>query len=263
MKKYMRLYIKFVAQYVKALMEYKVDFYIGLAGFFVIQMSGIAFLYLIFQRIPQLNGWSFDQILFIYGFSQLPRGVDHLFTDNLWIFSQRIVVRGEFDRYLLRPMDPLFQLLAERFQTDALGELIVGALLVGISMARLNLSFTLIQWLLFISLILCGAVIYTAIKLFFGSFAFWIKFSQAIVYLAYTLSDFAKYPIGIYSKVIQGVITFVVPFAFTAFFPASYFVGKMNLQIAAGGTFVTAVLSFTVAYMTWLRGMQVYESAGN
>ncbi|MEQ8197681.1 MAG: ABC-2 family transporter protein [Clostridiaceae bacterium] len=262
-KKYVNLYIKFLQQYLKILMEYKVDFFIGLFGFFVVQATGIAFLYIIFQKVPYLNGWSYEQILFIYGFAQLPRGLDHMLTDNLWLLSGRIIVRGEFDRYLLRPVNPLFQLIAERFQPDAFGELVVGISLIIVSVSRLQLHFGILSIMAFIFAVICGAVIYTSIKLFFASFAFWLKFSQSILFMNYMLSDFAKYPISIYSKLIQSLLTFVVPFAFTAFFPASFFVGKMDMATAILGTFTAACLTFAAAYTTWLFGISTYESSGS
>lgn len=262
-RKYIKLYGKFLTQYLKILMEYKTDFIIGLAGFLLVQFSGLAFLYIVFQRIPSLNGWSFNEVLFIYGFAQLPRGLDHLFTDNIWMLSGRIIVRGEFDRYLLRPINPFFHMIAEVFQPDAFGELIVGIALVCVSIPKLNIAINPLSILLFILLIICGAIIYTSVKLFFASFAFWIKFSQSIVFMSYSLSDFSKYPISIYAKPIQVILTFVIPFAFTAYFPAGYFAGKINMLIAAGGTALVALVSFTIAYGTWLLGIQAYESAGN
>lgn len=263
LKKYLKLYVKFLSQYLKTLMEYKTDFLIGLVGFLLVQFSGLAFLYIVFQKIPSLNGWSLDEVLFIYGFAQLPRGLDHLFTDNIWMLSGRIIVRGEFDRYLLRPINPLFHLLAEVFQPDAFGELIVGIALVAVSVPKLHINFNLLNISLFILLIFLGAVIYTSIKLFFASFSFWIKFSQSIVFMSYSLSDFSKYPISIYAKPIQAILTFFIPFAFTAYFPAGYFVGKINLLTAAGGTALVSLISFVIAYSTWIKGIQTYESAGN
>lgn len=130
---------------------------------------------MVFNNIPSLNGWSFNEILFIYGFANLPRGIDHLLTDNLWLLSGRIIVRGDFDKYLLRPLNPLFFLCADRFQPDAFGELIVGTLLVVYSLSNLTISVGILEILGFILAILGGTVIYTSVKLLFASLAFWIK----------------------------------------------------------------------------------------
>lgn len=75
----------------KTVMQSKLDFFIGLGGFLISQAAGLAFLYLVFQQIPVMKGWSLEQLLFIYGFAQIPRGIDHLLTDNLWMVGCPIV----------------------------------------------------------------------------------------------------------------------------------------------------------------------------
>ena len=80
----LRLHRIFVAQYMKNLMEYKVDFLTGAISFLLGQVIQIAFLGIIFSGIPDLVGWEFNEILFIYGFSLIPKGLDHLLFDNLW-----------------------------------------------------------------------------------------------------------------------------------------------------------------------------------
>ena len=67
-KRYLRLYRVLVTQFLKTIMQSRVDFLIGLFGFFLTQVMGIAFLYLVFQQIPDLQGWTLDQLIFIYGF---------------------------------------------------------------------------------------------------------------------------------------------------------------------------------------------------
>lgn len=263
LKKYARLYKSFTIQYLKILMQSKTNFFIGMLGMFCLQASGIAFIYMIFQSIPNLNGWSMYELVFIYGFAQLPRGLDHLITDFIWIFSQNVIVRGDFDRYLLRPVNPLFQLIVERFQPDGLGEIVIGIILVAVSGSRLHMKFGFLDILLFVVVIISGSVIYTSIKLSFASLAFWIKNSISILDMIYSLNDFAKYPIGIYSRVVQVMITFIIPFAFTAFIPAGYFLGKVDMKLAVLGTVFAAALSFTAAYAIFQRGISAYESAGN
>ena len=95
-KRYGRLYKVLISQFFKGIMQSKVDFFMGLLGFFFTQILGIAFLYLVFKQIPSLNGWSFEHLIFIYGFAQIPRGIDHLFTDNIWMIAWRLVKTNEY-----------------------------------------------------------------------------------------------------------------------------------------------------------------------
>lgn len=262
-KRYLRLYRVLISQFFKVIMQSKVDFLMGLCGFFFTQLTGIAFLYLVFQQIPTLQGWSLDQLIFIYGFAQIPRGIDHLFTDNIWLVAWRLVINGDFDRYMLRPMNVFFQVIAEKLQPDAIGELLVGTILVvrsftkGIVIADANHMF------LFVISILAGALIYTSIKLFFASLAFWLKTSGPFLQMAYNMSDFAKYPTEIYSKGIRFIITWIIPFAFVAYLPASYFLKESVSAGIIGIECLIAVVFWCIAYATFNYGLKKYESAGN
>jgi ABC-2 type transport system permease protein len=244
-------------------MQSKVDFFVGLIAFFFTQLAGIVFLYLIFEHIPNLNGWSFEQLLFIYGFAQLPRGIDHLFTDYIWMLAMRMVIRGEFDKYLLRPINPLFQLIAERFQPDAIGEILVGMILVVTSCVKMEIKIGFFNSIVFVVSIVAGAIIYTAIKLFFASIAFWTKDSIGLLQLVYETADFAKYPVSIYDKKVRFILSYIFPFAFVAFYPASYFIGKAKLLTTVGIEVLIAIITITIAYATFNKGLTIYESAGN
>lgn len=263
MRRYLDIYRDFIKQYFKILMQSKANFFIGVFCFVLSQITGILFLTLIFGQIPNLNGWSFYQILFIYGFAQLPRGLDHLIADQLWYFSRDTIVKGEFDRYLLRPLNPLFQLFAETLQLDAFGELLVGIVITVYSLVHLDVRITVIKIFAFIIAILAGSVIYTSVKLFFASLSYWIKQSFPILNIVYMFSDFTKYPNSIYGKGIQIILSYIIPFAFTAFIPASYFLDKESFIYAIGGTCIVAVLVGIISYSVWKIGMKSYESAGN
>lgn len=80
--RFLRLYKTFVKQYFKQLMEYRVDFLTGAMSFLVNQITNILFISIIFSNIPNLAGWSYNEIIFIYGFSLLPK-YQHIFPSKL------------------------------------------------------------------------------------------------------------------------------------------------------------------------------------
>lgn len=263
MMRYIRLYKKFFQQYVKVIIEYRASFVLGLIGFLFVQSTGIIFINLIFKAIPSLDGWSFNEILFIYGLAQIPRGIDHVFTDYLWIFSWKTIVEGEFDRYLLRPINPLFQVIAETLQPDGLGEIIVGVMLTIYSLPRVEISFDLMKFFILVVVILFSTLIYTAIKLAFTSIAFWTKSSFSYLFMTYQISSFAKYPVGIYPKIIKTILIGIIPFAFTGYYPAAYFLGRESFVSGVVMTICVALISICIAYKIWTIGIKSYESAGS
>ena len=262
MKRYFEIYLKFLAQHLKRMLQYRSDFLIGAGSFLFIQASGILFMVLIFQQIPDLNGWSLTEMMFLYGYFQLPRGVDHLLTDNIWLIPTK-VRRGEIDRYLLRPINPLFQLVIERFQIEAFGELIVGVALMIYTIPLLNIDLTVWTVLLGLLFIILGSLIYTSIKLITASIGFWVINSMPIMTTVYNIADFSKYPTTIFPKVIQYTVTYLIPFAFVSFLPATALLNRSNgLEILLGSVIAVSVLSIA-AYRLWVLGLKSYQSVGS
>lgn len=258
-----KLHRIFIKQDLKKLMEYKIDFLTGAIGMLLTQAINIFFLSVIFSNIPNLDGYTFEQIIFVYGFSLLPRAIDHLFFDNLWAIGHFIIRKGDFDKYLTRPVSTLFAVTVEKFQVDAFGELVVGILLLGYSIPKIALQISFLNVVLFIVSVFFATFIYTGVKLITSSIAFWTKRSGNITYMFYMVSDFAKYPTTIYNRAVKAVVTYIVPFAFTAFFPASYFINGGNPWYNIGGTVVMSTLLMAAGIFIWNKGVSAYESAGS
>ena len=259
----LRIHRIFIAQELKKMMEYKGDFIVGVIGFLLVQCSNLLFFFFFFANIPSLMGWSLDQIVFIYGFSLIPKGIDHLFFDNLWNIGYFIVRKGDFDKYLTRPVNTLFQVMAEKLQIDALGELIVGIALVSVTIPQLNIEWSVIKVLLAFIAIIFATFIYTGIKTITASVAFWVKRSGNVIYMFYMVSDFAKYPVAIYNEVIRNVITYIIPFALAAYYPALYILTGENPLFNVGMTVVAAVVLMAAGIFVWHKGIRAYESAGS
>ncbi|MBO0476888.1 ABC-2 family transporter protein [Vagococcus sp. DIV0080] len=263
MKRYMRLYRVYLNNSFKILRMSTANFVIGFIAFLAIQISSLLFLQVTFGRIPSVNGYSFYQVLFIYGFSQIPRGLDHLYSDYLWIFSMRSVVKGEMDRYLVRPVSPYFQVICERVQFDALGEIVVGVVITLYAITGITFPNPGISLFLGFIYLITGCMIYTSIKTICASLAFWLKKSIYILQSIYGLSDLTKYPMSIYPPVVRSFLTYIIPFGVVAFLPSeliftSTLISPISLTIIG-----MACLFTLLASIIWKKGVKSYESAGN
>lgn len=263
MKRFLKIEGIFISQHLKRLMEYKLDFMIGAIGFFIAQLLQLFLLTIIFSQIPKLQGWTFEEILFIYGFSLIPKGIDHLFFDNLWMVGYRIVRKGEFDKYLTRPINSLFHVLCERFQLDAFGELITGTALIIYASIRINFVFHWHTIPFAVIAVIFAVLIYLGIKIITSAISFWTKTSGHVTHMIYMTNEFSKYPVTIYNKIVQGLITYVIPFAFTAYYPAHFIMTGENPLFNIGGTVIAGTLLFSIGLFVWGKGLKAYESAGS
>ncbi len=262
-KRMLKMHRIFVSQELKRMMEYKGDFLVGIIGFLMGQCLNLLFLWIIFAQIPSLMGWTLEEIVFIYGFSLIPKGIDHLLFDNLWAIGHFTVRKGDFDKYLTRPINPLFHVMAEKLQIDALGELIMGIALICVSLPSLTIHWSIVKILLAILVIPFATLIYTGIKIATAAIAFWTKRSGNITYMFYMVNDFAKYPISIYNNLVKTIITYIIPFAFTAYYPASYILTGENPLFCIGLTALISVVIMVISVFIWNKGIVAYESAGS
>ncbi len=66
---YMRIYCKILAQDIKSKMSYRADFIISTIGMIFTNIAGFVSFWILFRSFPSINGWSYYEMLFLYGFS--------------------------------------------------------------------------------------------------------------------------------------------------------------------------------------------------
>jgi len=259
---YPSLYWLFLKNRLKILMEYRMNFLIGATSTIMIQGAGLLTVWVIMSQIPDLNGWTLPQVLLIYGMITLSKSINHMFADNLWTLGRDYVRTGQFDRFMLRPVDPLFHLLADRFCHDGIGNFLVGLVLIVIAAGRLDVTWTPLHVAYLALMTLSGGVIFIALNLMTCVSAFWIMDSVPVTRVVFEMHEFAKYPLSIYPRAIGLLLTWAIPFGFASYFPATRLMGlDTPLWQAYGAPLVAAVL-LAVALAVWRFGLRHYGSTG-
>jgi ABC-2 type transport system permease protein len=262
MLRYLKLYGYFLIQRFKILMEYRVNFFIGTASTVVLQAAGLLTIWVVMGQVPSLNGWGLDEILLIYGLLTLAKSINHMFADNLWTFGWAYIRSGQFDRFLVRPVDPLFHLLADRFCHDGIGNFLVGAALVWVAWAGLAIPVTALNLAYLAVAVLSGGVIFIALNLMTAVSAFWILNSIPVTQVVFNTHEFAKYPLAIYPQAVGVLMTWLIPYGFASFYPASFLLGRDSGPLVWAAPLVAAAL-MAIAYRVWRFGLQHYAGTGS
>ncbi|MCC6220001.1 MAG: ABC-2 family transporter protein [Deltaproteobacteria bacterium] len=255
----------YFAQFLKARLEYKVDFFATLFSSIVTALTGLLFIVFLMDNktIAELNGWSRDEVLFIYGYAQIPTALFLTVSQNLYSFGDRYVVQGQFDKVLVRPLNSLFQILFESFNMEVLGNLVLGILVMAYANRGVGFSFgvTDILWLLVSSV--SGALILISVFVVLASLSFHFEDKMGVAAPFYNLMHMARYPLPIFNRAIQLILSWVVPFGFVAFYPATHFFKKEGFAVYCYLTPLMAVACMFVAGISWKYGVSKYSSAGN
>ncbi len=259
---YLSLYWLFFKNRIKILMEYRVNFLIGATSTIFLQAAGLLTIWVVMRQIPDLDGWSLEEILLIYGLLTVSKSINHMFADNLWTIGRDYVRTGTFDRFMVRPVDPLFHLLADRFCHDGIGNFLVGLALIAIAAARLDITWTPLHVAYLALMALSGGVIFIALNLITSVSGFWLMDSVPVTRVVFEMHEFAKYPLVIYPRAIGMLMTVLIPYGFASFYPASYLLGREVAPVLAWGAPLVAAVLMVIGLAVWRFGLRHYSSTG-
>jgi ABC-2 type transport system permease protein len=261
-RRYFSLLARYFVQYAKVRLGYRGDFLLSVLTTVLATACGVATVLLIFRGVPRISGWSFTEILFLYGFSLLPLSLYNMISINLYYFNDYYIVMGKFDQVLLRPVNPLFQILFEKFRLEAVGDTVLGVFLIAACGRTLGLSLGWREWLVIALASLCGCVIYIAIFLMLTCVAFWMEDRVGVVPPVYNMLAFGRYPLDIYGQFIRFLLSWVIPFGFASFYPSAYLLRK-DMGVYVYLLPVVASVFLAAAVAVWNRGVRNYTSTGS
>ena len=259
---HLRLLGLYFAQYAKARLAYRADFATAVFASFAGTAASFAVVLLLFSRFKHLAGWSFPEIVFLYGFSLVPYGLFNVLSMNLYEFADRYLTEGRFDRILLRPVSPLFQVLFESFRLESLQEVVTGTVAVLWALHRLPHADPLGLLLLPVWAVL-GAGIYLSIFASLTAASFWIEDRVGLAPPVFNLMAFGRYPITIYDMKVRIFISTVIPFAFASFYPTALALGRREFLPLFWAVPVVTALSGWIALSLWRAGIRRYGSTGS
>lgn len=260
---HLRIWRLYVAQFLKRRMIYHADFLTGITANLTFQAINILFIHLIFEKTPTLRGWSREEVLFIYGLAVISYGLFHAFFSNIYALGGHYIIEGNLDRLLLRPIDPLFQVFIERVAIEDFGDSLVGMGIVLYASVRLGLAMDLLWWVLLPVAVLCGVLLFLGVYTLISAVSFWIVDRLGLIPPVYNMMAFGRYPTPIYNRFLQWLLSWVVPFAFTGFYPATWFLGRGDYIVFFLMTPVMAALFLGAGIGLFRLGLRRYESAGS
>jgi ABC-2 type transport system permease protein len=259
---HLRLFWEYFKQYMKTRLAYRWDFLVQFVTIFFYQAVNLVFILVVFQHTSSLNGWNRYEVIFIYGYFLIPWAVFSSFF-NLWDFNDRYVINGELDRVLTRPVYSLVQVIMEMMTPESLVGGVTGLIMMGYSALHLHLHWSWADTFFLLLFTIGSVMIYGGIYIALTSISLFSDSKSDIQPIMYNIGNYGRYPVNIYHHVIQFVLTWILPFAFVGFYPASYLLDHQNWKWYAFLTPLVGVVYFGIGIFCWNRGILHYRGAGN
>lgn len=253
----MKIYLSYFISNIKILNQFRSDFIIGLGTIAAEQLINILFIQIIYLNINGIGNYNQYEILLMYGFLATGRALQLTYLDNIWNIGYSYIKMGDLDRILIKPKPALFQILAEKINFQGIFAQIFGLVIILYSLQQLNYQLTIKALLVVILFSVSSMIILGAISLIFATTSFWLSDATYLVSSVFSFSELARYPLPIFNVVIQISLTFIIPFAFASYYPASYFLTS-NYTMMSLLTPLVAVVLLVIALVFWTIGLQKY-----
>jgi ABC-2 type transport system permease protein len=249
------------------ILEYRANFFMWFGFTIVYHGTAITALWITLHQFPSMNGWDFKQMAFLYALWMMGHEFHNAFFFTI-VSVPEYVREGRFDRFLVRPQDALFQALTVPSQIWPDGlvlSIVYFVLATRYSGVHVDLGFVAFVPLVVIG----GALIDLGISLTVATISFWFVRVDTLRWVVMSLEqDFTRYPISIYTRGVRLMLTFVLPFAFMNYFPATYLLHKTTTGLALAPqvgllTPLVGLAWLAASYAFWRVGLQHYQGTGS
>jgi len=251
----------------RAELQYRANAVLQVLGAVAYQGTSLAFVGILLHRFGTLGGWGFREIAFLYGMRLLSHAVYTVPFAQLG-YVDFVIQNGEFDRYLLRPVNPFVQLLTRRFTLLALGDLVLGISLLVIVSVQAPVAWTPLHVLYLIAAVIGGGMVESGVHTGLGALTFRLLSTGSLKAFADEIfTVFGAYPLNVMGRVVSYGLTFLVPLAFIGYFPATILLGRSGeLYVPtwlAGAAPAFGFAIFWAGYRLFIHQSRYYSSPGS
>ncbi|MGB2965223.1 MAG: ABC-2 family transporter protein [Anaerolineales bacterium] len=262
LRHYFRLYFLIEAQYIKSKMQYRDDFLISSIGMVFASLTTVGVFWVLFGTIPELAGWNFDQLVFIYAFYLLAISPMQVLFDHFWQLRFH-VIQGTFLKYYFRPLNMMFYYTSEMFDIKGVMQVILGISLFVYASNLLSLQWNLIRILLLLITLFSASLVIISIMVIASCSTFWIYNSYPVMDLAWRLREYSPYPMTIFDGFFKILFTYVIPIGFVAFYPSQIFLQPDLISPLVYFSPLVGLGMFGFAYWVWTKGVNSYSGTGS
>ncbi len=221
----------------------------------------------VFAKTSNVGGWSEPEYLFFVGcYFALAGLIEALFLANCSEFAE-LVRTGDLDFYLLKPMDEQFLVTCRDIDWGSAANVLMGAGVMGISLAQLHWSFDLGRMLVFVLLFACGTAIAYSLLLLLTSTSVWLKRNQSLYELWWLFTSLMRYPreifAGKWAAPLGWFFSFVVPILLVVNVPARLMVKVLDDPALIAFTAAVAFGLLFVSRRFFRYALRSYRSASS
>ena len=208
---------------------------------------------IIYSLKNNVGGYSFKQILLLWGIAAGTFGVAHFFFKEAFDLSDTINT-GKLDAYLIQPKNVLISSITSSVEVSCIGDMIYGWIMLFLY------GFSIKNALLFLFFSITGGLVIASLAVIFGSLSFWFGRVEIVANTINSLmTTFATYPEGIFKGFVKVLFYTLLPIGFVNYIPINLLKEFSLLQFGIV-VFIT-ILFIALAFFLFYKGLKRYSSS--
>jgi ABC-2 type transport system permease protein len=248
----------------RAILEYRLSTCLVALGQFCTTFSWFLSISLLFRRFGSIAGWTFAQAGLCFAVTNIAFSLSECFARGFDSFSG-MVIRGDFDRVLLRPRSTIVQVLGAKIEITRAGRLLQALVVLFVLIPQTGIVWDGIKILTLVLMILGGAALFSGIFILGATVCFFtLEGLEFVNIFTDGGRELASYPLPVYGRWIQRFFTFIIPFGCVNYLPLLYLTGRVEhpsplfaLIPLAGFVFILPCI------LAWRAGVRHYTSSGS
>jgi ABC-2 type transport system permease protein len=258
--KYLHLWLKLTENSFLISLTSKFNAVIFLLGKILRFGLTLGFIFVLFGQTKKIDDFNVIQFTFFFLTYTVIDTITQLFFREVYRFRP-MVVSGDFDLVLVKPMNPLFRALAGGADPlDLLMLIPYIAVLIYVA-GRLG-TLSILHVVLYLLLIANGLLIATAFHILVLALAIVTTEIDHAVMIYRDLTSMGRVPIDIYREPMRTILTFVIPVGVMMTVPAKAFLGLLSPWVVII-SFILGVLFFFICFRIWKVALTKYASASS
>ncbi len=258
--KYLHLWLKLTENSFLISLTSKFNAFIFLLGKILRFGLTLGFIFVLFGQTKKIDDFNVIQFTFFFLTYTVIDTITQLFFREVYRFRP-MVVSGDFDLVLVKPMNPLFRALAGGADPlDLLMLIPYIAVLIYIS-GKLG-ALSILHVALYLLLIANGLLIATAFHILILALAIVTTEIDHAVMIYRDLTSMGRVPVDIYREPMRTILTFIIPVGVMMTVPAKAFLGLLTPWVIIA-SFVLGIVFFLICFRLWNVALTKYASASS
>lgn len=253
---------KYFMMHLKTKLEYKVSFILTLISQLLVIFTSIFVIYSLFNKFKLLKEFSIYECLLTCSIVQLGYYTCEFIFRGFDKFSD-LIKNGNFDILLIRPENIYLQIIGSEIGITKISRVFASAMLFIFAYLKCHITFSLLNIIILSMCIISSIIIFLSLFIIGASISFYTIEGLEIINIFTTGSrQLGEYPMGIYSKKVLLLFTFVIPISCVNYYPILYVFGHTN-NLLYTITPIFAIFIFLFSILFFNISLKHYQSSGS